>query len=95
MESTRLIEQLNEFKRQNNLEEPISHLQVLRDMALRALNPQLPPMFTEEQRQLLLSNVDMLQSFLQCEDGADAIELLIDSFKCYIQQYSPEEEPTK
>lgn len=87
MESTRLIETIIEFKKQNNLEEPISYLQVLREIALRSLNPQLPPVFTEDQRQILLKDVNCLQSFLECEEGADAVELLIDSFQHYVQAY--------
>lgn len=31
-----------------------------------------------------------LAAFLACEEGADAIELLIDSFKCYLDRYEKE-----
>lgn len=82
MEATKLIEALSQFRKQ--YEQPVSYLQVIRDMAMRAQNPQLPPMFSEEQRQVLLANVDCLAAFLACDEGADAIELLIDSFKCYV-----------
>lgn len=85
MEATRLIEALTEYRKQ--YEQPVSYLQVMRDLVLRAQNPSMPPMFTEEQRKLLLSNLDCLTSFLACEEGADAIELLIDSFKCYLARY--------
>lgn len=88
MEVTRLIEALTEFRKQ--YEQPVSYLQVVRDLVMRAQHPSLPPMFTEEQRCLLLSNIDCLTAFLACEEGADAIELLIDSFKCYLDRYEKE-----
>lgn len=62
MEVTRLIEALTEFRRQ--YEQPVSYLQVVRDLVMRAQHPTLPPMFTEEQRCLLLSNIDCLTAIL-------------------------------
>lgn len=89
MEATVLIEALQEFRK--GYEQPVSYLQVIRDLVLRAQNPSLPPMFTEEQRQVLLANVDCLTSFLACDEGADAVELLIDSFKCYVARNQSDE----
>lgn len=88
MESTKLLEALLELRKKH--EKPVSHLEVLRGLALReiarAQQVDLPPVFKEEDRQLLLANVDHLTAFLSCDDGADAVELLMDSFRCYVEQ---------
>jgi hypothetical protein len=40
--------------------------------------------FNEEQRKVLLADVDQLTDFLQSDDGTDAVELLMDSFRVFV-----------
>lgn len=92
MESTKLLDALFELRKQHA--EPVSHLEVLRGLALREIakahQVELPPVFNEQHRLELLSHVDHLTSFLSCDEGADAVELLMDSFRHYvIQQNKP------
>lgn len=58
MEATNLIKLLDDLRAPHA--EPKSYIQILREMAMY---PQ-PPMFTEEQRQVLVSNLDFLRAFL-------------------------------
>jgi len=80
MESTRLIDALMELRKQ--YEEPVSHLDVLRSLAMREVAR--VDVFNEEQRKVLLADVDQLTDFLQSDDGTDAVELLMDSFRVFV-----------
>lgn len=97
MESTRLVETIAKLREQ--YAEPISDMEILRQSAMRELaritdQPE-PQVFTEEQRQLLIDNCDHVTGFLESEDGADSIELLMDAFRRYteVEEIVEEEAP--
>lgn len=58
-------------------------MHVLRGVVSQA---RVPPIFTEEQRQLFVENIDRLKLFLESPDGALSVELLVNAFACFIEE---------
>ncbi len=46
----------------------------------------------ETQRKYFADNIDVVQEFLGTEDGADSVELLVDTFSHFIKSKTPPEE---
>lgn len=86
MEATRLAEQIEELKKLHP--HPISSIEAIR----RQLSNPQPAILNEQQRQLFIGRLDYVKGFLESEDGADTIELLVDAFRKYseAQQCEPE-----
>lgn len=82
MEATNLIRSLNAMRQ--GMEKPPSHMDIIRQAVQKMGEPAQPAIFNDVQRQLFISKVDLLQEFLTSEDGADAIELLVNTFNAFI-----------
>lgn len=89
MEATKLIQAIEKLKSQ--LDEPKSHLEIVRDSILKQLAAAnklpMPEIFTDTQRRVFVNKLDMLEGFLESDDGADAVELLVNSFEHYCENY--------
>lgn len=85
MYSTKMMEDIAELKAKYN--RPVSMIEVARDSIARQIaslqNVDMPPILSEEQRKVFMGKIDMLAGFLETQEGADAIELLIDAFEHY------------
>jgi len=82
MEASGLIQALHTLRAQ--MDKPVSDLDIIRQslQASIARNSgiEMPPLLTNEQRKLFIGKVDLVTAFLESEDGADAVELLIRAF---------------
>lgn len=47
---------------------------------------EMPPILNEEQRKVFADRVDKVTSFLESEDGADAVELLVNTFAAFADE---------
>ena len=86
MEATNLINSLNSMRA--NMATPTSHMEIIRQAVQRMSQPVQPNIFNEQQRQVFANKLDILQEFLESEDGADSIELLISSFNSFVESKS-------
>lgn len=87
MESTKLLEEI--IKIRSSIQPPKSYLEILRDSFVQNLarNSQIemPPLLSNEQRTVFLNHISRVEEFLNTEDGADAVELLVNAFECFIE----------
>lgn len=81
MKATEFLESLAELKKQ--YPSPVSHVRALND--LMYYHTTQPPVFTNEQRQVFVENIDKLSEFLESDEGAIAVELLVDAFNCFVE----------
>lgn len=88
MESTKLIQAIERLRR--TYERPPSHVEVVRDAVLKQINqidkPEMPVILNESQRKVFMNKIDLLEGFLESEDGADAVEMLINAFEHYCER---------
>jgi hypothetical protein len=88
MEVTSLISQLDELRSKHK--EPISYIELARhsikEQLARSVGIEMPPILSEAQRLVFLQNIDHLAAFLESENGADAVELLMDAFARFTEQ---------
>lgn len=95
MEATYMIESIERLRTQ--AARPATPMQIIRS-ALQAQIAQLdtapmPPIFDDGQRRVFLAELDKLEAFLKSEDGADAVELLVRTFREF--QVTPEPVPVE
>ena len=90
LEATKYIEILDQLKAQH---QPMSYMEQIRHMLE---HPNIP-VFTEEQRQVFVNNIDFVNGFLASTDGALSVEFLVDAFNYYVaaNTVEAEEENTK
>jgi hypothetical protein len=101
MQTTAIIESLAKLRSQ--FEKPPTDMEIIRralsSQAARLGAVEMPPILNEGQRKVFLGNLDELTAFLNSEDGADAIELLINTFSGFVKarqeanQPKPPDEP--
>jgi hypothetical protein len=88
MEVTSLISQLDELRSKHK--EPISYIELARhsikEQLARSVGIEMPPILSEAQRLVFLQNIDHLAAFLESENGADAVEILMDAFARFTEQ---------
>lgn len=94
MESTKLIQAIEELSAQYG--STPSYMQVARDAVLKQLaaknHIEMPAILDEEQRKVFMDNIDHLAGFLKSEDGADAIEFLVNTYQHYCDKEDAQEE---
>lgn len=82
MEATPMIDALQKLR--EVYQQPRGHMEIIRDalqhQLANAAGVSMPPLLNDGQRQAFAGKLDMLKSFLESEDGADAIELLMDAW---------------
>jgi hypothetical protein len=85
MEVTPMLDALH--KLQAEYETPPSHLEILRralqERVARMGGTEMPPILTDEQRKAFADKIGYLAGFLESEDGADAVELLLNAGHAY------------
>lgn len=85
MESTKLLNAIMKLREQYAT--PPSHMEVVRDSVLKQLatinKVEMPAILDETQRKVFVDKIDMLAGFLESDDGADAVELLVNAFEAY------------
>ena len=88
MESTALINAITELR--ESIGTPMSHMELIRHVLQKEVSrkgmPELQMLLTEDERILLGSNLEKVQAFMETEDGADAWELLVHSFRAHCEQ---------
>jgi hypothetical protein len=83
MDNLALLEQLEQLKAK--VSAPATYMGMVR-MALKqqidnfSIVP-MPPILDEDQRKVFLQDVELLETFLKSQDGSDAVQLLLESFK--------------
>lgn len=94
MESTKIILALDELMEQ--YKEPTSYMQVARDAVLRQVamknKVEMPDILDESQRKVFMDNIKHLAGFLESDDGADAVELLVNAYKHYCDKVESEKD---
>lgn len=94
MESTVLLRGLNELK--EHYGESTSYVQIARDAVLRQVaaknKVEMPAILDESQRKVFMDNISHLSGFLESDDGADAIELLVNAYKHYCDKVESEKD---
>jgi hypothetical protein len=89
MEASRLIESLAAIRTQLEPEERLSDMDLIRRAVqaqeARALGIEQPPILNADQRKLFAENIELVTGFLESEDGADAVELLVSAWKTYVE----------
>jgi len=89
MESTKLLQAIEALRGQLQKEKPLSDMEIVRhatlSMLAKAHQVEMPPLLSTEQRQVFLRNIDHVAEFLQTQDGADAVELLVNAFVCFTE----------
>lgn len=94
MESTKLLQAIEQFRRQ--YDEPVSHMTIMRDSVLKQLasinKVEMPEILDSNQRKIFMDKIGLLEGFLKSEDGADAIELMVNAFECYCDKVESEKE---
>lgn len=101
MASTAMVEMLRKLR--TTYDKPISDMSIIRQTlashSARLGTVEMPPILDEGQRKIFLGNLDELSEFLESEDGADAIELLVNAFTAFVEarklanQPQPPDEP--
>lgn len=85
MEATKMIESLAALRA--TFDKPPTDMELVRRalhaQVARANGVEMPPILNEDQRKIFAGRIDQLTEFLESEDGADAIELLMNSFKAF------------
>lgn len=93
MEATKLIESLATLRA--GFEKPPSDMEIIRRtlaaQVARASGVEMPPLLNDDQRRVFADKIDQVTAFLASEDGADAVELLVNAFTAFTQA---EEDPT-
>lgn len=88
MEATALIQAIEQLRQ--TYTEPPSHMEIVRHSVMSQLarisNVEIPPLLSDEQRQIFIANIDLVADFLRSEDGADSIELVVDSFSQFVKK---------
>lgn len=94
MESTKFLRGLDELMEQYS--EPTSLMQVARDAVMRQVaaknKVEMPVILDEAQRKVFMDNIKHLAGFLESDDGADAVELLVNAYKHYCDRVESEKE---
>lgn len=94
MHVTSMIEAITQLSKQ--YDEPPSYLTIARDSILKQLalknQVEMPPILDDAQRKVFMDNLKFLKGFLESDDGADAIELLVNAFEhyCYKMENAPD-----
>ena len=57
--------------------------QALQAQVARASGLEMPPILTDAQRKVFADDIDRAKEFLESEDGADAVELLVCAFAAF------------
>jgi len=91
MESTAMLEALAELR--TKFTTPISNMEIVRRALRREVGrmdeTEMPPILNEPQRKAFLERIDHLEAFIQSQDGADSIELLVSSFREFAEARTP------
>lgn len=94
MEATELAKALRSMA--EGMENPPSPMEMVRNAVLahhaRASRPEMPPILTAEQRETFTENVGLVAGFLESENGADSVELLVGAFNAYVKEHEDAEE---
>lgn len=95
MQVTSIVEALGKLR--TTYEKPISDMGIIRQTlashAARLGTVEMPPLLNEGQRKVFLGNLDELTEFLSSEDGADAIELLVNAFTAFVEARKEDRKP--
>lgn len=78
MEASRLIQQLDQLK--SHFDRPMSYMELIRASA----SPSIAHFMKPDDRKLMSDNLDDLREFLSSEDGADALELFVQTFREFL-----------
>jgi hypothetical protein len=96
-ESTALIKALNDLRQ--SISTPMSHMELVRQVVMKQAaaqhRPDLRTLLTPEQKQLMSENLERIESFLATEDGSDAWELVVASFREFVTSKPTEAEPVE
>ena len=88
METTRMIETLRNLRA--SMDKPPSNMELIRravmEQAARANGIPMPAILNEDQRKVFADRADMLTEFLESEDGADAVELMVEAFNSFVEE---------
>ncbi len=86
MEATKLIGALASLR--VGFDTPPSDMELIRravqSQVDRATQPEMPPLLNADQRKLFAERIDEVTAFLECEDGADAVELLMGAWARFL-----------
>lgn len=99
MESTKMIKALKELAADYSA--PPSYIQVARDAVLKQLaaknRVEMPAILDESQRKVFMDNIGHLEGFLESDDGAESVELMVNAYKhyCEKQKVEPDDEETE
>lgn len=97
MEATRMVEALRTLRA--NMEKPPSNMELIRrslvDQVAKANGVPMPPILNEEQRKVFADRAELVAEFLESEDGADAVELMVGSFNSFVEAREVPETPTE
>jgi len=82
MQATPMVEALKKLR--DSYENPPSDMHIIRtslmDQVASMGELRMPPLLNQTQRKVFVSNIDKVSEFLETEDGADAVELLVNAF---------------
>lgn len=85
MQSTAMVEALSKLRA--TFDNPPSDMEIIRrTLSRRAAGLteiEMPPILNSAQRKVFLDNLDMVSAFLETEDGADSVELLVNAFSTF------------
>lgn len=86
-----LIEALKKLRA--NFDAPSSDMaiirQTLRDKISRLESPEMPPILSQDKREVILKDIDLLEEFLCTDDGNDAISLLMATWNSFVESRKP------
>ena len=86
MESTKIIESLKSLR--ETFQQPVSDMEIIRRtlaaQTARLNGVEMPPILNADQRKVFSEKLDLLSDFLESEDGADAVELLLNAFREFV-----------
>ena len=87
MEATRMVETLRALRA--SMDKPASNMEIIRralaEQVARANGVPMPDILNEGQRKVFAERADMVADFLESEDGADAVELMVGAFNSFVE----------
>lgn len=93
MEATKMSLALKELAEQYTV--PKSYVQVARDAVLEKLanknKIEMPAILDDKQRKAFVDKIEYLAGFLESDDGADAIEFLMNAYEHYCERMAEAE----
>jgi hypothetical protein len=93
MEATKMLQALEALSEQYG--GSTSYMQIARDAVLKQLAVKnqvpMPDILDESQRKIFMDNISHISGFVKSEDGADAIEFLMNAYEHYCERMAEAE----